>query len=336
MLISIIIPVYNVERYLAECLDSVFMQDLTDCEIIAVNDGATDNSRKILGEYQMNYPDLIIVDQENRGLSGARNAGMNIATGEYIYFLDSDDKMTENSIKNISSFLNNKSVEVLGFNAIVNNEKYFNISNISDDTTSGLQYMSNFYTHNQAYPMFNVWLYVYNCDFLKTNKIQFLEGYYHEDIHFTMLCLYYTQSIQFYDIPIIDYRIYRDGSISSIVKPKNLKDRSDICRYLDKFYTERQFNNIYFYNTLFHQYLFNLNLAVNNNLLSLKPLIFNSKDKQIMKKGIMNEYEFKLWWLLNFNIGLMYRYMKNLQPQIQRRIINITGHLLFRILYFKW
>ena len=65
-MISIIIPVYNVERYLAECLDSVFMQDPTDCEIIAVNDGATDNSRKILGEYQMNYPDLIIIDQENK------------------------------------------------------------------------------------------------------------------------------------------------------------------------------------------------------------------------------------------------------------------------------
>lgn len=89
--VSLIIPVYNVEEYLEKCLKSAFMQTLKDIEIIAVNDGSTDNSLSILNKYQKIDDRLVVVTQENQGLSGARNTAIKIAKGEFLLFLDSDD-----------------------------------------------------------------------------------------------------------------------------------------------------------------------------------------------------------------------------------------------------
>lgn len=89
--ISIIIPVYNVEKYLRRCLDSVLNQTFTDWQAICVNDGSPDSSDKILAEYAARDSRFIIVNKPNGGLSDARNAGMKHATGEYIMYLDSDD-----------------------------------------------------------------------------------------------------------------------------------------------------------------------------------------------------------------------------------------------------
>ena len=90
-IISVIVPVYNVERYLAQCLDSILVQTFSNIEIICVNDGSTDNSRKILENYKNRDSRIKIVDKKNGGLSSARNAGMKVATGEFYSFIDSDD-----------------------------------------------------------------------------------------------------------------------------------------------------------------------------------------------------------------------------------------------------
>ena len=89
--VSVIIPVYNVEKYLSECLDSVVNQTLKDIEIICVNDGSPDGSAEILEEYAQKDNRIKVITQENRGVSEARNSGLKIASGEYIAFLDSDD-----------------------------------------------------------------------------------------------------------------------------------------------------------------------------------------------------------------------------------------------------
>ena len=97
--ISVIIPVYNVEKYLAECLESVRIQSFKDWEAICVNDGATDNSPAILKEFAAKDPRFRIIEQENGGLSAARNAGVRAVTGKYIYFLDSDDLITPDALQ---------------------------------------------------------------------------------------------------------------------------------------------------------------------------------------------------------------------------------------------
>ena len=91
MKISIVIPVYNVEKYLRECLDSVIVQSYRNKEVILVNDGSTDNSIEICEEYDMKYPFIKLINKKNGGLSDARNVGILNSTGEYILFLDSDD-----------------------------------------------------------------------------------------------------------------------------------------------------------------------------------------------------------------------------------------------------
>src|SRR5574344_234876 len=89
--VSVIVPVYNVEKYIGKCLDSLVNQTLKDIEIIVVNDGSTDNSEEIIKEYKKNYNNIIYAKKENGGLSDARNFGLVYATGEYIAFVDSDD-----------------------------------------------------------------------------------------------------------------------------------------------------------------------------------------------------------------------------------------------------
>lgn len=89
--ISIVIPVYNVERYIGKCLSSLLEQTFQDFEIIAVNDGSTDESLKILRQFEKEYDCIKVLDQENRGISEARNRGMELASGEYLCFVDSDD-----------------------------------------------------------------------------------------------------------------------------------------------------------------------------------------------------------------------------------------------------
>ncbi len=104
--ISVIVPVYNVEKYLAKCLDSILCQTFSNIEIICVNDGSTDKSRKILEEYRNKDSRIIVVDKKNGGLSSARNAGMKVARGEFFSFIDSDDwidaRMLEKLYKNIT------------------------------------------------------------------------------------------------------------------------------------------------------------------------------------------------------------------------------------------
>ena len=105
--ISVIIPVYNVEKYLRECLDSIVNQTFKDIEIICVDDGSTDKSLEILREYEQKDKRIIVISQPNKGVSTARNIGMQQATGKYMMFVDSDDYITQNAcelIYNVSNF----------------------------------------------------------------------------------------------------------------------------------------------------------------------------------------------------------------------------------------
>ena len=96
--VSVIIPVYNVEKYLVDCLESVIQQSMREIEIICVNDGSTDSSYDILSEYADKDPRILILNKENKGLSAARNTGLRKASGKYILFLDSDDYLSSPDI----------------------------------------------------------------------------------------------------------------------------------------------------------------------------------------------------------------------------------------------
>lgn len=96
-ILSVIVPVYNVEKYLQECVDSILAQDVEDMEVILVDDGATDGSGKICNEYAEKDKRVTVIHKENGGVSTARNAGLDIARGKYITFVDSDDYLLPNT-----------------------------------------------------------------------------------------------------------------------------------------------------------------------------------------------------------------------------------------------
>ena len=124
MKFSIIVPVYNVEKYLSKCLDSVINQTNQDFEVIVVNDGSPDNSQKIIYEYVEKYPDKIKgFIKENGGLSDARNYGIARASGEYIIFLDSDDYIDEHLLEKLDEKIKEDSnLDIIGYNLVDVNE----------------------------------------------------------------------------------------------------------------------------------------------------------------------------------------------------------------------
>ena len=111
--VSVIIPVYNVEKYIEDCLNSVINQDLESIEIICVNDGSTDNSQEILEKYLNKVKNMKMINQENKGLPDARNTGLKYATGKFVYFLDSDDMLKKNSLKDMYEFANCNNLYIL-------------------------------------------------------------------------------------------------------------------------------------------------------------------------------------------------------------------------------
>ena len=112
--ISVIVPVYNVEKFLPQCLDSILAQTLTDLEIICVNDGSPDNSLKILEEYAKKDKRIVIINQKNAGLSSARNTGIKAATGEYIGFVDSDDWIEPDFYQNLYQAAKEHNADIVG------------------------------------------------------------------------------------------------------------------------------------------------------------------------------------------------------------------------------
>ena len=113
--ISVVVPVYNVEKYLRECLDSLANQTFEDFEVICVNDGSDDSSPDILEEYASEDERFKIVSQENKGLSGARNTGMNYIKGRYLLFLDSDDWLELNALELLYNHANALNSEMVIF-----------------------------------------------------------------------------------------------------------------------------------------------------------------------------------------------------------------------------
>jgi len=121
--ISVIIPVYNAEKYLKECLDSIINQTFEDIEIICINDGSTDNSLNILEDYGKNDSRIRIMSQENNGQGSARNNGLGISKGEYIYFMDADDKIELNTLKDCYDVIVKDNLDFVMFQLINFDEK---------------------------------------------------------------------------------------------------------------------------------------------------------------------------------------------------------------------
>ncbi len=198
-LVTIVIPVYNVAPYLDECLRSVLNQTYPkeSMEIIAINDGSTDNSLEILRSYRNKLPSMQIIDQENKGLGATRNVGMGLAQGKYIYFLDSDDWIDPNLVTDCVKIMEEDSLEVCHFQIYVFDElqkkdvKSTPVLSQSKNQNFGLQTGMNFLKKQMELGenCAPVWQYFYRFDFLRKHDFSFPEKILHEDEPFTIRVL---------------------------------------------------------------------------------------------------------------------------------------------------
>ena len=258
--ISVIIPCFNVENYLDECVMSVINQSLKDIEIILVNDGSVDKTLKIIRKYEKKDNRVKVIDQKNQGLSASRNHALELATGEYIIFLDSDDYISEGSLEEIYDKASKNKLDVLYYDA----DSFFESEKLEQEKGEYKNYYkrkeeySEVYSGQQLFSLMrnkgeyraSACMQAVKLDFIKNNKIKFIEGIIHEDECYSLeVCLYAKKASHLKKN--IYMRRMRDDSIMTSTKSLKrsfgyFKTITSIATYIDSTVEEEYFN--YFYN----------------------------------------------------------------------------------------
>ncbi len=232
--VSLIIPVYNTEAYLKECLDSALAQEMDDIEIICVNDGSTDSSKSILEEYATLDSRVIVIAQENQGLSGARNTGMKHANGKYICFLDSDDMLENNALSQLYQIAEKKQLEILCFDASCFYE---------NEQLKKNEYKDEYYTRKKSYidaksgkELFcqlieaddfcdAAWLLFIRREWIEKENICFYPRLIHEDCLFTFQCFMRVNKIEHIKEAYLKYRVRPNSIMTSKAFYASMKGR---------------------------------------------------------------------------------------------------------------
>lgn len=224
--ISVIIPVYNVDDYLSECLNSVVNQTLKDIEIICVNDGSTDSSFNILKDFAFADSRFILLDQENQGQGIARNKALEIVKGEYTAFVDPDDWLELDAFENIYNFAENNNAEVVQFNYKTFDNDFKKFKEVSLDAILKKKYRKDFH----ELKMFNwkdfknaclqdldlhAWNRLYKTDFIKQHNLKFAPLRRAEDHLFVLGAILSADKIFYYPASFYNYRIRNNSTVNS-------------------------------------------------------------------------------------------------------------------------
>lgn len=279
MLLSIIVPVYNVDKYLQRCIESVAQQIDVDMEMILVNDGSTDKSGELCDEFAMKYKFIKVIHKNNGGLSDARNVGILQAKGKYISFLDSDDAYLKKSICNIKNIINDKEPQVIiGFFANSTAENVETISKCdvdiakidlkAEDRCSVLKELMNVNISPAA------WRYVVMRDFLLEHNLFFKKNILCEDAFWTPRLLLACEKFAFNGEPFYHY-FERPQSIMTTFNFKRYTDVLDICKEQYRFVENgSQIEKNFMYKFLAKIFVFNIK----------DYFEFNSEQKTYVKK----------------------------------------------------
>ena len=217
MYLSIIIPIYKTEKYVRQCVLSCIQKTDFEYEIILVNDGTPDASIEQITDLVEKYDFINLYKQENQGLSVARNTGLKHAKGKYVWFVDSDDWIVDESMMNITSNIDfNCRYDIIAFKAnyLYENNTVVVGSNLADKTIiSGYDFLL-------SGPLYSVWRLWYNRQYLECKNILFVKGLLHEDNDFNFRSLVFAKSVIYIDKLGYNYRPSRIGSIMNSVSLK--------------------------------------------------------------------------------------------------------------------
>lgn len=234
MKFSIIIPVYNSEKYIDRCLNSVLTQTYNNYEIIIINDGSTDNSEKILKKYESNKK-IKIISQTNHGVSSSRNIGIKESTGDYILFLDSDDFYENDILETLKNNIKDEDIIKFGYKDLKENK------NTEAKTIIFKNYIGKFALKHiiEAKILFDTpWMYAFKTEYMK--KHEFTVGKYHEDFGLIPLMVFNSKKVT--SINYYGY-IYNRDNETSITSFTNMeKEYKKAC---DTLYFFKQVKNKY-------------------------------------------------------------------------------------------
>lgn len=208
--VTLIVPVYNSEKYIGKCLDSILNQTYTNFEILVVNDGSKDNSQKVIEEYQNKYPDKIIaINQENKGVSKTRNESIKKANGDYIMFIDNDDFLDSDYIETFVTEAEKGDYDVVlgGYRRQNENGKIIKEMKLKETEWAKLMIMAP-------------WAKIYKKQYLIDNNIEFLSVNLGEDIYFNLKAMLISDKIKI--IPYIGYNWFFNTSSVSNTTQKNI------------------------------------------------------------------------------------------------------------------
>lgn len=230
MKLSIIIPAYNAEAYLPQCLDSILAQKHQGCEVIVVDDGSTDGTAALLER----YTDVKVVHQENHGMSTARNRGLDEARGEYILFVDSDDLLTAGALETLVAELSGE--DIIAFNAKklhdATGEQTYHPTIREPETTDGWTYFCRHRLESTDIHFVCIWQRAYRRQFLIDNNLRFADGILRaEDDLFTTQVMLAAKTLRTITPCLYIYRI-RANSITTTVDRRRFDDSLRVQRQL--------------------------------------------------------------------------------------------------------
>lgn len=241
MKLSIIIPAYNVEQYIGNCLDSIFNQqiDTDQIEIIVVNDGSKDGTEAIIKQYAAQHLNLIYISQENQGQSVARNTGLKRATGDLVWYVDSDDATTENSIKTIFSYFEKyPHVDFLTFDRIHYNlsdgtKKYCKSWGGRKSSEDTYEKPLNGIKANEVLVASVPWFHVFKRDFLIQNELFFTPKLLNEDDELRMRLFFFAKEVRYIPFAHYVYSAMRPGSLTTVNHTFTMKSAESSIKTID-------------------------------------------------------------------------------------------------------
>ena len=211
-LISIIVPTYNVEKYIRTCIESILAQTYRNVEVIIVNDGSTDQSLAVISDLICSHHNVKVINQKNQGLSVARNTGIDVATGKYITFVDADDKIMPGFVSSLYQIADKTGADIVrgSFRDFNGNIPKAWVPDFNVPTNCGTIVLDQFLSSNIS---FVVWSSIYRLDFINSNHIRFTPGILLEDGDFTTRAYMLAKLVATSPEPNYAYRINRPGSI---------------------------------------------------------------------------------------------------------------------------
>lgn len=317
--VSIIVPIYNSEKRLKKCLDSIINQTYKNIELILINDGSSDNSLNIINNYEFNLVDVKIINKENEGVSKARNIGINSSTGDYIMFLDSDDTLDSSAVEELINLTKNNNVDLIRYSYYLD---YKNKKLESDEKITSKLYKKNEIDEilnkiiNNKLHGFACLLFI-KSNILRKNKIKYREDIeYMEDLIFTTDVFKKVNNIYVSNLKLLNYYQSKKSVSKSIDIDKRIKSINVRYNYYQiksiefinmivnlllkttHYYIMKDKKNIINYNNIIYKFIDEI---IKNNNLKIKDLNFTNRIMYFLIKNnlillvklIDNLYRFK-------------------------------------------